>query len=79
MANYKFELDKAGVGKLLKSEEMTEALLKEARKVLNRLPHGYGMSSGMTTQRAKVSVGTRTRAAASDNLKNNTLLKALGR
>lgn len=78
MANFVFKLNRAGVGELLKSKEMAKVLSEHGSTVLGRLPHGYGMSSGETSQRAKVTVGTRTRAAESDNKKNNTLLKALG-
>ena len=76
--DFRFELNYAGVGELLKSKEMARVLAEHGHTVLGRLPHGYGMSEGETTQRAKVTVGTRTRQAESDNKKNNTLLKALG-
>ena len=78
MANFKFELNKAGVAELLKSKEMHAVLDEHASKVLGRLPHGYGITPGETSQRAKTTVGTRTIEAAADNKKNNTLLKALG-
>lgn len=78
MANYKFELNRKGVQELLQSKEMTDCLQKHANNVLNRCPHGYGTTAGETSQRAKVTVGTRTAEAARDNNKNNTLLKALG-
>lgn len=78
MANFRFELNYAGVGELLKSKKMADVLAEHGSAVLGRLPSGYGMSKGETSQRAKVTVGTRTRAAESDNKKNNTLLKALG-
>lgn len=73
-----FKPDKAGMEEFLKSKEMAAALETHGRKVLNRLPKGYGMTVGETSQRAKVTVGTRSSKAAADNLKNNTLLKALG-
>ena len=73
-----FELNEDGVAELLKSEEMQAVLQKEASKVLRRLNKGYGSTPGMTSQRAKITVGTRSHQAAADNLKNNTLLKALG-
>lgn len=78
MANVRFELNRAGVKELLQSDEMTAVLQQEANKILGRLPHGYGTTAGETSQRAKVTVGTRTFDAARDNLQNNTLLKALG-
>lgn len=81
LANFKFELNRDGVKELLQSEEMQKVLAKKADEVLRRLPsygNGYGKTSGMTSERAKVTVGTRTNRAARENLKNNTLLKALG-
>ena len=78
MANFKFELNRDGVKELLQSEEMQKVLEKKADEVLGRLSSGYGKTSGMTSERAKVTVGTRTKRAARENLKNNTLLKALG-
>ena len=78
MANFRFELNEAGVRELLQSKRMSKVLEGYANDVLGRLPQGFGKTIGMTTQRAKVIVGTRSRSAAKDNLKNNTLLKALG-
>lgn len=78
MANFRFELNRAGVGELLKSKEMHKLMNETARDVLGRLDDGYGMSEGETSQRAKATVGTRTKKAAADNKKNNSLLKALG-
>ena len=74
---FEFKLNREGVSELLKSKNMHKVLQEQAGTILGRLPHGYGSTDGETTQRAKVTVGTRTRSAASDNLKNNTLLKAL--
>lgn len=78
MADFRFELDRAGVRELLLSKEMAAVINDKASEVLRRLPNGYGMTSGTTEQRAKAHVGTRSAAAASENKKNNTLLKALG-
>ena len=72
-----FELDRDGVKELLNSPEMTAILADYASATLKRLPKGYGMSTGATSQRAKATVGTRSAAAASNELKNNSLLKAL--
>lgn len=77
MANFRFELNRAGVRELLQSAEMSKLMDEEATSILNRLPEGYGKSTGMTSQRAKAHVGTRTHEAANENKKNNTLLKAL--
>ena len=78
MADFRFELNKSGVRELLLSKEMSAVINNKASDILKRLPDGYGMTSGATEQRAKAHVGTRSRTAADDNKKNNTLLKALG-
>ena len=78
MADFYFKLNRAGVRELLNSEEMHAVLNEKAGKVLHKLPHGYGITDGKTSQRAKATVGTRTIDAYFDNKHNNTLLKALG-
>lgn len=74
----KFELNTDGVRELLQSKEMSDVLAQRATQILGRLSKGYGMSRGMTEQRAKATVGTRSISSQIDNLKNNSLLKALG-
>lgn len=78
MDDFRFELDKNGVRELLLSKEMAAVINQKASEILGRLPSGYGTTSGATEQRVKAHVGTRTSTAASENKKNNTLLKALG-
>ena len=78
MADFKFELDREGVGELLKSDGMKSVVAQHAASVLGRLPSGYGMSVGETSQRAKATVGTRGIKGELDNKRNNSLLKALG-
>lgn len=78
MGSVKFELNRAGVGQLLKSAEMRTILNEHAAEVLGRLPGGYGMRNGETSQRAKTTVYTDSIQARIDNSKNNSLLKALG-
>jgi len=71
---FRFELDRKGVGQLLKSREMQEVLASYAGQVANAAGEGYDVYVGRT--RANVSVATE--AAEQDNYENNTLLKALG-
>lgn len=84
MPNFRFEPDEKGIEELMLSPEMQAVLEAKAREVLRRLPSGYGMTPGTTVNtsrlrpRSKVTVGTRSSRAAADNLKNNTLIKALG-
>jgi len=72
--NFKFKLNYAGVGALLKSTEMQNVLATYASQVKDRAGDGYDVYVGRT--RANVSVVTE--VAEQDNYENNTLLKALG-
>lgn len=75
MADIKFELDREGVGRLLKSQEMQDALAHYAKSVKNRAGDGYDIHVGKT--RANVSVRTVNDEAVKDNLEKNTLLRSL--
>ena len=78
MGNIKFELNSEGIKKLLKSSEMQAGLKEYVSKVQNSAGEGYTVSSYVGKSRANVSVHAKTKKAKKDNLKNNTLLKALG-
>lgn len=78
MADFKFELNREGVKELLQSAEMQAVLNEKAQAVYGRLPSGYAVKSGETSQRAKATIYTDSIGAKIDNSKNNTLLKALG-
>lgn len=71
----KFKLDKAGVGQFLKSEEVRKMLFEEASK---RMPSGCELSTSRTDRVGAVITPT-TNAAIRDNLKHNTLLRAIGK
>lgn len=76
----KFELNRAGVRELLKSPEMRDILQDYGNKAINRLGEGYEAVPGDTSEsvRAKVKVTATTYKTRRDNLKNNTILKAVG-
>lgn len=79
MANFRFELNRAGVKELLNSGEMASMINETAGQVLGRCPDGlYAMKPGKTSQRVKATVGTQGIRGSLDNKRNNTLLKALG-
>lgn len=78
MANFKFELNPAGVVELLKSSKMEAALLEQGRSVASAAGKGYSYRSVSSGDRKKVFVSANTKEANRDNLKHNTLLKALG-
>lgn len=78
MSKLKFKLNRAGVGKLLKSKETAEVCGDFANDIKNRCGDGYEVSihpGGKT--RANASVKAVTKKAKQDNLDNNTLEKAL--
>lgn len=73
-----FELDSKGVVALMKSEEMKELLGSFGKRVASSAGDGYESSPINSSDRSKVFVYADTSEAKQDNLKNNTLLKALG-
>ena len=77
MAKMKFELNKAGVGQLLKSSEMQSVLNSYANAALGRLGEGYEVNSFVGFDRAHAIVAAVTEEARKDNSENNSLLKAV--
>lgn len=77
MAKVKFELNRAGVRELLKSSEMQSALNEYAQTALGRLGDGYEVSTHVGSNRANAEVAAVTYAAKSENLKDNSILKAV--
>ena len=77
MSNNKFKLNYAGVGQLLKSEEMQNMLADEASAVRKRAGEGYEQDVYVGKNRANAMVSASTYQAKRDNMKNNTLLKAV--
>ena len=74
----KIKVDYAGVGEVLKSDEVFAAVEESAAEILGRLPPvGYGMHAFATSQRRGVRISTDSFEAKRDNTKNNTLLKAM--
>lgn len=73
------ELNYKGVGQLLKSENMQDALESVTAKIAQNAGSGYANDVKVMGTRAISSVYTTSKKAAKDNLKNNTLLKAVQR
>lgn len=71
------KLISAGVGDLLKSKEIQDILNKEATVIKKRCGPGYEQDSHVGKTRANAMIYPATRKAKRDNLKNNTLLKAV--
>lgn len=77
MAKNKFKLNYSGVGQLLKSAEMQNVLTNKAMEIKNRAGEGYAQDIYVGKTRANAMVYAETYQAKKDNLKNNTLLKAV--
>lgn len=78
MSKFSFKLNSNGVRQLLKSSEIQTGLDEYANHVKDSAGEGYEISKHVGKNRANVSIHAKTRKAKKDNLKNNTLLKALG-
>ncbi|MCR5006512.1 MAG: hypothetical protein K6A77_11485 [Clostridiales bacterium] len=74
MAKMKFELNRAGVRELMRSAEMQNVLIREAKRMSDAAGEGYDVYVGQN--RANVQVQTMTEEAYNDNLDHNTLEKA---
>ena len=77
MAKYKFKLDRSGVRALLRSDEMKAMLKEKADTAAKSCGDGYAAGSYVMATRAVARVSAVTVEAKQDNLKNNTILKAL--
>ena len=77
MSKFKFVLNRAGVRQLMQSEEMQAILNEKATKALNRLGGGYKSDIYVGKNRANAMVYADTYQAKRDNLKNNSILKAV--
>lgn len=79
MAKYTVKLNKAGMDELLNSEGIEDSLIMAASNVLAKLGEGYEMQvTYHGPHRANVAIETTTKRAYWDNVRNNTMLKALG-
>lgn len=75
----KFKLNLAGLNELMKSEEMQSVLDSHASRIASAAGAGYEAEAAHPIQFIAIaSVRAETQAAQRDNLKNNTLLKAIG-
>ena len=74
-----FELNLPGLNELMKSGEMQSALNEAAAQIQARAGEGYDIESAHPISFIAIaSVYAGTKEAKQDNLKNNTLLKAMG-
>lgn len=77
MSNFKIKLNRSGVGQLLKSDEMKELLKSKAEEIKTRCGDGFETDVYSGKNRANASIRPATKKAKSENMKNNTLLKAV--
>ena len=77
MTEIEFTLNSEGIGKLLKSDKIGEVTAQFGQAVLNRCGSGYTMDTRVGKYRNITRVTAVSDDAIADNLKNNTLLKAL--
>lgn len=71
------KLNSAGIRELLKSAEIQSVCKEQASNIANRCGAGYESDVRAGKNRAVAEVKAVTYAAKRDNLKNNTLLKAV--
>ena len=77
MSKMKFKLNSSGVRQLLQSTEMQTVLEQQASAIRNRAGVGYKQDTYVGKNRANAMVWADTHRAKRDNMKNNTLLKAV--
>lgn len=78
MSKAVFELNLAGLNQLMKSAEMQAVLSSAASSIAGAAGEGYESKVKTASFVALAKIYPTTGAAARDNVKNNTLLKALG-
>jgi len=72
-----FKLNRSGVAELMKSNEMQSILTEKASGIRNRCGDGYEQDIRVGKNRANAMVRAATYQARLDNMKNNTILKAV--
>ena len=77
MSKMQFKLNRKGVSELMKSAEMQEVLKGYATGIRNRCGDGYEQDIHVGKNRANAMVSASTYQAKADNMRNNTILKAV--
>lgn len=77
MSKMKFKPNRKGVAELMKSDAMQNILKDYATNIRNRCGKGYEQDIYKGKNRANAMVSAATHQAKSDNMKNNTILKAV--
>ena len=77
MSKTRIEINYAGVGQLLRSDETKSFIQQIASSKASALGSGYSSDTYQAGTRVIASVYTDTPEAARENMKNNTLLKVV--
>lgn len=77
MSKNTFKLNRSGVRELLQSSAMEAVLEEQASAIRSRAGVGYKQDTYVGKNRANAMVWADTYPAKRDNMKNNTLLKAV--
>lgn len=72
------KLNSDGIQELLKSDAIASTCKEQADAIAERAGEGYEVTSRQYPERTAYAVSAVTKEARQDNLKNNTLLKAIG-
>lgn len=78
MSKTRIVLNRKGVRELLRSQEMMNICSSYGHKAVQKLGEGYEVSNHVGKNRVNSSVRTVTAEAVRENMKNNTILKAVG-
>lgn len=77
MSNYQFELNRDGVKQIMQSAEMKALLEETAQHIASSAEGDYKVDTMTGRTRANAEVSCASAKTYYDNLKNNTLLKAM--
>lgn len=77
MSKMKFKLNQAGVAELMKSAAMQNVLSEHATAIRSRCGDGYEQDVYVGKNRANAMVSAKSAEAKRDNMKHNTILKAV--
>ena len=77
MAKVEIKLNRSGVREMLQSQEMKTICEEHANAALSKLGTGYKVTSMTGKNRVNASISAESISARRDNMKNNTILKAL--
>lgn len=77
MADLKIVLNRRAVRQLLRSQEMMNICTQQAFAAKNRLGDGYAVTYRTGKNRVNASIAAKTPEAVKEQLKHNTILKAL--